>query len=260
VPAPSADPDPRLALAELLGQLARAGASPLARPASAGGDGGAATAAGTAAATGDAAPADDAAAALAAVAAGVAACRRCPLGALRTHAVPGEGPATARLMVVGEGPGAVEDREGRPFVGPAGQLLDRILERGLGLSRREVFVANVLKCRPPGNRDPEPEERDACAPWLEEQIRLVRPELLLALGRHAAQTLLGSTAPLGALRGRVLERPGGGPPVVATYHPAYLLRNPAAKAACWADLQAVLRHLGLRPPVERTGNRSGPTR
>lgn len=153
-------------------------------------------------------------------------------------------------MVVGEGPGAEEDRTGRPFVGAAGQLLDKILGSGMGLRREEVFIANLVKCRPPGNRDPAPEEIAACAPFLERQIAALRPELLLALGRHAAQQLLGSTAPLASLRGRLHERPGGGPPVLATFHPAYLLRNPAAKRDCWLDVQLAMRRLGLTPPTE----------
>lgn len=152
-------------------------------------------------------------------------------------------------MLVGEGPGAEEDRTGRPFVGAAGQLLDRILEKGMGLARSEVFIANVLKCRPPGNRDPEPDEVAACLPYLERQIATVQPELVLALGRHAAQALLESADSLQKLRGRLHTRPGGRPPVLVTYHPAYLLRNPAAKADCWKDVQIGLEFLGLPRPV-----------
>ncbi|MDA1261229.1 MAG: uracil-DNA glycosylase [Planctomycetota bacterium] len=179
----------------------------------------------------------------------IAACTRCPLAATRTRTVPGEGALPARLMVIGEGPGAEEDRTGRPFVGAAGQLLDKILAAGMGMRREEVFIANLVKCRPPGNRDPAPEETAACAPYLERQIAAVQPALLLALGRHAAQHLTASSASLGALRGRLHARPGGGPPVLVTYHPAYLLRNPAAKRECWEDVQRAMTHLGLTPPA-----------
>lgn len=219
--------DPRAlhAASALLGQAARAGLdrAPLARPA-----------------TG----LDD----LAILAAEVAACTRCPLAATRQRTVPGEGAPRARLMVVGEGPGAEEDRTGRPFVGAAGQLLDKILGSGMGLRREEVFIANVVKCRPPGNRDPAAEEVAACSGFLERQIAAIRPELLLALGRHAAHHLTGVAAPLSALRGRVHPRPGGGPPVLVTFHPAYLLRNPAAKKDCWQDVQQAMALLGLQRP------------
>ncbi len=193
----------------------------------------------------------DAGSALAALAERVRACTACPLHARRRHAVPGEGDPAARVMFVGEAPGAREDATGRPFVGDAGRLLDRILSRGMGLRREEVFIANVLKCRPPGNRDPEGAEKAACAPFLEEQIRLVAPEILVALGRHAAWHLLDTRAPMGRLRGRLHRRPEGGPPVVVTWHPAYLLRNPAAKAETWEDIQRVLAFLDLPRPDGR---------
>lgn len=184
----------------------------------------------------------------------VAACTRCPLAATRQRTVPGEGAPDARLMLVGEGPGAEEDRTGRPFVGAAGQLLDKILQQGMGLRREDVFIANVLKCRPPGNRDPEPSEAAACSSYLESQIAAVGPELLIALGRHAAQQLTGSSGSLQSLRGRMHKRPGGGPPVLVTFHPAYLLRNPAAKKDCWSDIQQALGFLGLPlPPAQNSG-------
>lgn len=187
--------------------------------------------------------------ALAQLAVEISGCTRCKLAPTRQHTVPGEGAPRARLMVVGEGPGAEEDRTGRPFVGAAGQLLDRILEKGMGLARAEVFIANVLKCRPPGNRDPEPDEVSACLPYLERQIAAVQPELVLALGRHAAHALLDCTDALQKLRGKLHARPQGGPPVLVTFHPAYLLRNPAAKADCWQDVQRGLDFLGLPRPA-----------
>ena len=139
---------------------------------------------------------------LTALEASIHACQACPLGASRTQAVPGEGAVPARLMLIGEGPGAEEDKSGRPFVGPAGQLLERILEGGMGLRREQVYIANMVKCRPPGNRNPAPEEMLACRHYLDAQIQAVQPELILALGRIAAQALLQTTEPLGRLRGR----------------------------------------------------------
>lgn len=176
------------------------------------------------------------------------ACRACPLGSERKNAVPGEGPLEAEVMILGEAPGAEEDRQGRPFVGPSGQLLDKILEGGMGLRRDQVFIANILKCRPPGNRDPYPAEIELCTPYLEEQIALIQPRLLIALGRFAAQHLLQTDLSLGKLRGRLHQRPQGGPPVLVTYHPAYLLRNPTEKRACWEDIQLGMRHLGMPIP------------
>jgi uracil-DNA glycosylase family 4 len=167
--------------------------------------------------------------------AAVAACQRCDLHATRTQTVFGRGDRQARWLVVGEAPGAEEDRQGEPFVGRAGQLLDTML-RALGLARGEVYIANVLKCRPPGNRDPKPEEASSCRGYLDRQIELVAPTLILAVGRIAAQNLLGTDSPLGKLRGRVHTLPPRNWPVVVTYHPAYLLRSPGEKRKAWQDL------------------------
>ncbi len=176
----------------------------------------------------------------AALEARVAACQACELHLGRTRAVFGRGDRNASWMIVGEGPGAEEDRQGLPFVGRAGQLLDRMV-RAAGFDREAVYVANVVKCRPPNNRDPRTDEAASCLPFLDRQIALVRPSLLLAVGRVAAQRLLDSDAPVGRLRGRV-HRYGTDPgvPVVVTYHPAYLLRSPAAKAKAWDDLKMAL--------------------
>ena len=161
-------------------------------------------------------------------------CTRCALHATRTQAVFGVGNRKATWMVVGEAPGMDEDRQGEPFVGRAGQLLNAML-RAMGLAREEVFIANILKSRPPGNRDPRPEEVRACIPYLFRQIELVNPTLLLCVGRIAAQTLLETDTPIGKLRGR-LHRVGSGRPMIVTYHPAYLLRSPGEKRKAWADL------------------------
>jgi DNA polymerase len=171
----------------------------------------------------------------------VAGCRACGLCATRTQTVFGAGDERAHWMVVGEAPGEQEDRQGEPFVGPAGQLLDRMLA-ALGLTRsadetdpaRQVYIANTLKCRPPGNRNPQPEELARCEPFLARQIELVRPRLILAMGRFAVQALLRSSEPIGKLRGRVHRYQGV--PLVVTYHPAYLLRNLPDKARAWEDL------------------------
>lgn len=201
----------------------------------------------------------DSAAALAELATRVDACRACPLGTQRTCSVPGEGAPQARLMCVGEGPGAQEDAQGRPFVGPAGQLLDRILSQGMGLSREEIYITNVLKCRPPGNRDPQADEVAACSPFLQEQIRLVRPQVVLALGRHAAHHLLGCDDSLSRLRGRLHPLPGqDGVQVVVTYHPAYLLRAPEAKREAWQDVQMAMAELGLERPASGGSNPGNP--
>ncbi len=164
----------------------------------------------------------------------VAGCTRCGLCASRRQTVFGTGDRAARLMVVGEAPGAEEDRQGLPFVGRAGQLLNAML-RSVGFARGQVYIANVLKCRPPGNRDPEPAEAERCLPYLRRQIELVAPRALLCVGRIAAQNLLGTDANLGSLRGQVLRL--GETPVVVTYHPAYLLRTPAQKRRAWDDLR-----------------------
>jgi len=181
-------------------------------------------------------PGPDRAAALASLAKRVAACERCDLATTRTQTVFGVGLPGARWMVVGEAPGAEEDRRGEPFVGRAGQLLNAMFA-GIGVARDDVYIANILKCRPPNYRDPRPEEVAACREHLGAQIALVGPELVLAVGRVAAQNLLGDTAPLGRLRGRVHRLPELDLPVVVTYHPAYLLRTPRDKAKAWADLR-----------------------
>lgn len=161
-------------------------------------------------------------------------CPRCRLSESRQHVVFGEGAPDARIVVVGEAPGADEDRTGRPFVGRAGKLLDLLL-RSVGLERESVYICNVLKCRPPGNRNPQPDEVEACSPYLRRQVELVGPEAIVALGTFAAQSLLGSTQSIGRLRGAVHQF--GGVPVVPTYHPAALLRNPGWVRPAWEDLQ-----------------------
>jgi uracil-DNA glycosylase len=164
-------------------------------------------------------------------------CTRCPLHTTRTQGVVGVGPARADWLVIGEAPGAEEDRRGEPFVGPAGQLLDAML-RAIGLDRAtNVYIANILKSRPPGNRDPKPEEVAACLPYLVRQIALLRPKIMLAVGRIAAQNLLGTQVPLGRLRGQVHHFGEFNTPLVVTYHPAYLLRTPGDKRKAWEDLK-----------------------
>ncbi len=169
----------------------------------------------------------------------VKACSRCPLSQSRTQGVPGVGDPDAEWLFIGEAPGADEDRLGEPFVGQAGKLLDAMMA-GIGLQRgRNVYIANILKSRPPGNRDPRPEEVEACLPYLERQIDLIKPRLIVVLGRIAAQTLLVTDTPIGRLRGHVHQYRGL--PMVVTYHPAYLLRNPADKAKVWEDLALARR-------------------
>ena len=175
----------------------------------------------------------------------VAACTRCPLHSVRTHPVFGEGAADARVVCVGEAPGKSEDETGRPFVGRAGQLLDRLL-LAIGLPRESVYICNVLKSRPPRNRDPLPEEVKACSPFLLRQLALIRPEIIVAFGAFAARTLLDSTAALGRMRGSVHRYAGY--PVVVTYHPAALLRNPGWIRPAWEDLQIVRRLLDGEAP------------
>jgi uracil-DNA glycosylase len=171
----------------------------------------------------------------------VAGCRACRLCEGRTQTVFGVGDTRPDWLIVGEAPGENEDLQGEPFVGPAGKLLDNML-KAIGLERgRKVYIANVLKCRPPGNRNPEPEEVAQCEPFLRRQVELLRPRIILALGRFAAQTLLASTEPIGKMRGRAHEYLGV--PVVATYHPAYLLRNLPDKAKAWSDLCMALELL-----------------
>jgi len=178
----------------------------------------------------------------------VASCVACGLSRTRTQTVFSDGSEHARVMFIGEAPGESEDLQGVPFVGAAGQLLTDIVEKGMGLPRSQVYIANVLKCRPPGNRDPEPDEKALCTPYLDRQIELVAPELIIALGLHAARHLLRTPLSMGRLRGRVHIWKGR--KVVATYHPAYLLRTPSAKKDCWQDIQLAMRELGLAPPAK----------
>jgi len=182
-------------------------------------------------------------------------CQACNLCQGRQQAVPGMGHRNARWMIVGEAPGEQEDKQGLPFVGPAGQLLDAMLA-AMGLNRDDhVYIANVIKCRPPRNRNPEPDEIAHCLPYLQRQIELVQPDMLLALGRFAAQALLQDTVPdvdkqpLGRLRGQVYTV--NNRPLVVSYHPAYLLRNPVEKGKVWADLCLAMAHLGHNPLAER---------
>jgi len=166
----------------------------------------------------------------------VAACTRCSLCNTRTQTVFGVGNQTAEWLVVGEAPGAEEDRQGEPFVGRAGQLLNSML-RAIGLAREQVYIANVLKCRPPGNRDPSPGEAAECLPYLEQQIALLKPKIMLAVGRIAAQNLLRTDVTLGRLRQQVHRFGLSQVPLVVTYHPAYLLRTPTDKRKAWEDLK-----------------------
>ncbi len=172
-------------------------------------------------------------------------CRRCKLCEGRTHIVFGAGNERARLMFVGEGPGHEEDLKGEPFVGAAGQLLTKIIE-AMGLRREDVYIANVVKCRPPNNRTPEPDEIAACQPFLREQLAAIRPRIVVALGSVAAQTLLGTTRGISALRGRFHQ--AGDYRIMPTFHPAYLLRNPAAKRQVWEDMKLVRDALAAAPP------------
>ncbi|HSO83746.1 uracil-DNA glycosylase [Thiocapsa sp.] len=172
----------------------------------------------------------------------VSGCRACGLCETRTNTVFGVGSRTAELLIVGEAPGADEDRAGEPFVGRAGQLLNRMLA-AIGLARDQVYIANVLKCRPPGNRDPRPEEAKQCEAYLMRQIALLGPRAILCVGRVAAQQVLQTDAPLGSLRGRWLEFRAGSIPLRVTYHPAYLLRSPDQKVKVWDDLVEVARRL-----------------
>ena len=168
----------------------------------------------------------------------VDACRKCGLGHSRLHSVPGQGSAQARMVVVGEAPGATEDEQGLAFVGRAGKLLTDIL-KAIDLSRDEVFICNVLKCRPPDNRDPEPLEVAACSPYLHRQLELIRPKVVLAMGKNAARALLGTNAALGDLRQKVHRYRGI--PLIVTYHPAALLRNPHWKRPTWDDIRLARR-------------------
>src|SRR5271165_5346610 len=175
-------------------------------------------------------------------------CQRCKLAKLgRKQIVFGTGDPHAELMFIGEGPGADEDAQGLPFVGRAGQLLNNMIA-AMGLKREQVYIANIVKCRPPGNRTPEPEEANTCTPFLFRQIDVVRPQVLVALGATAATYLLGHRQPLAGLRGRVHAYRGM--QLIVTYHPAFLLRDPRQKKEAWADLQIAMRELGLKPPTK----------
>lgn len=187
----------------------------------------------------------DHAAALSAIRAELGDCQRCPLAVMRNKIVYGDGDPYARLLFVGEGPGADEDAQGLPFVGRGGQLLNNMIT-AMGLKREQVYIANIVKCRPPQNRVPEPLEANTCSPFLFRQIDAVRPEVIVALGATAATYLLGGKSPLSALRGRLHDFHGA--KLIVTYHPAYLLRDPRQKKEAWTDLQLAMRELGLQPP------------
>jgi uracil-DNA glycosylase len=190
-------------------------------------------------------------AALKAIRADIGDCKRCPLAFAGRHTIVfGEGDANARLMFVGEGPGADEDMQGRPFVGRAGQLLNNMIT-AMGLQREEVYIANIVKCRPPQNRTPEPEEANTCSQFLFRQIDVIRPEILVALGATAATYLLGGKSSLSSLRGRLHKARGS--KLIVTYHPAYLLRDPRQKKEAWADLQIAMAELGLQAPKRPVG-------
>jgi uracil-DNA glycosylase family 4 len=182
---------------------------------------------------------------LLAIRAALGECTRCKLHGGRTHLVFGVGNPFASLVFVGEGPGGDEDLQGEPFVGRAGQLLTKMIE-AMGFARSEVYIANVVKCRPPGNRDPEPDEIEACEPYLKAQIAAIRPRVIVALGRFAVQTLLKDTTPISRQRGRWREYEGV--KLMPTFHPAYLLRNPAEKKPAWEDLQLVMKEFGKSIP------------
>jgi DNA polymerase len=183
-------------------------------------------------------------------------CQRCSLGATRLNLVPGEGNPGARIVFVGEAPGASEDEQGRPFVGRAGKLLTNIIE-AMGLQREDVYICNILKCRPPDNRDPQAHEIAACLEFLHEQLMIIKPEIIVALGAHAARTLLDTTEAIGRLRGHIHEyypEPMSEPiKLIATYHPAYLLRNYSQdnRRQVWQDMQVVLKELGLPVPKKK---------
>lgn len=183
------------------------------------------------------------------ISADVARCARCAeLAASRTQTVFGSGNPTSELVFVGEGPGADEDAQGLPFVGRSGKLLTDMIEKGMGISRDSVFICNVVRCRPPQNRNPHPDEAAACRPFLDATLDVVRPKFICCLGSIAAKNLLGVDVPIGRLRGKVHDYRGM--KVVCTYHPAYLLRNPPAKKDAWADLQLLMREMGLPTPTK----------
>ncbi|MGB6871410.1 MAG: uracil-DNA glycosylase family protein [Acidobacteriaceae bacterium] len=189
----------------------------------------------------------DRAAALRAIQQDIGECTRCALHKGRHTIVFGDGDPNARLMFVGEGPGADEDAQGLPFVGRAGQLLNNMIT-AMGLRRDQVYIANIVKCRPPQNRVPEPDEANTCAPFLFRQIDVIHPEVIVALGSTAATYMLGAKSPLSALRGRIHQ--ARGIKLIVTYHPAYLLRDPRQKKEAWADLQLAMAELGLKAPAK----------
>ena len=244
----STDDDPRAELAALVGDLraqlawrARAGAWGVSARATA-------RAIAPAEAVDDPAPAMSGRRTLATIREEVGDCQRCKLAATRTKIVFGNGSEQAPLMFVGEAPGADEDRIGDPFVGRAGELLDKMIE-AMGWTRASVYVANTLMCRPPGNRNPEPDETVACSPFLRAKIEVIAPRVIVTLGRPAANLMLGNDAPISSLRGRFHEYRGIR--LMPTFHPAYLLRDPSKKRDAWADLKLViaeLDRLGIQPP------------
>ncbi|HBT76226.1 MAG TPA: uracil-DNA glycosylase [Planctomycetaceae bacterium] len=188
-------------------------------------------------------------AALDLLAAEVARCRRCAeLAVSRTQTVFGTGNPTARLVFVGEAPGAEEDKQGIPFVGRAGQLLNDIIVKGMRLRREDVYICNILRCRPPENRNPMPDEAARCREFLDRTLDIVAPKFLCCLGSVAARNLLQTESTIGKLRGKVLDYRGI--PVVCTYHPAYLLRNPSAKKDTWADIQILMKLMGITPDAD----------
>jgi uracil-DNA glycosylase family 4 len=176
-------------------------------------------------------------------------CQRCKLHRSRTHLVFGEGSPDARLVFVGEGPGHDEDMAGRPFVGESGMLLTRIIENGMGLTRKEVYICNVVKCHPPKNRDPEKDEIEACIPFLKHQLRIIGPEVICSLGRIATQAFLGKDFKISLERGKWHSY--AGIPLMPTFHPAYLLRNQSAKRHVWEDIKMLMKRMGLE--VKKNG-------
>jgi DNA polymerase len=177
-------------------------------------------------------------------------CKRCKLHTGRKQIVFGAGNPSPDLLFIGEGPGAEEDEQGIPFVGRAGQLLTKMIE-AMGLNRDQVYIANVVKCRPPGNRNPEPDEISACSPFLENQIEVLRPKVICTLGTFASQTLLKTGQKISNLRGRFHVYKGI--PVMPTFHPAYLLRNPSEKKSAWEDIQLIMKELHIRPGPAKEG-------
>lgn len=185
------------------------------------------------------------------VAAEIASCEKCTLSETRTNVVPGQGASSPEIMFVGEAPGADEDKQGQAFVGRAGKLLTKMIQ-AMGCERDEVFIGNILKCRPPNNRPPLPDEMETCMPYLKRQIAVLKPKVIVALGATAVKGLMGTTTGITKLRGTWMSFEGID--LMPTYHPAYLLRNPPAKKEVWEDLKTVLRHLGREiPKVEKSG-------